>query len=244
MSDFASWAGYLERRLATEKGATMSNRFLAVVFCVLALFAAAPAHDVAAQTVTAEQERQMADFAYFVRAFEAEFGPMRPDLKQRMIAAASDQILQGNYEGFMAGLRQSIGVPPDFGAPPAGAPSGAPTGPTSADQAIVGMRVFYLQRSPLGRSGSSGYVHFCPGGFFYESTEATISLPTTASANVNAGSWRVENGRDGPVVGIYYQNGPRTGQRIEYKVSDMTAGRWRTTNWDYAVDRQAFCPPS
>lgn len=230
---------------------------------------------------SAEQREQTTDFVYFLRAYEQRFGPMPPQLKQQMIATASNEIAEGRYEAFIAGLRQAVGVGPTFGerpdaigpgeAGPGGTGPAGPTGPgtdvipglgdrqntgpgtalpprfpgpanpSGTAASIAGMRVFYMQRSPIGVSHASGEVHFCPGGYFHEGSEATMQNPRTATANVNAGQWRIENGPNGPVVGIYYRQGPRDGQRIEYRVSNMMRGRWRTTNWHYAVDRNARC---
>ncbi len=226
--------------------------YRSIIALVVVLVAIAPLHPaMGQQQLSAQQQDYTKDFAYFMQAYEARFGAMPPDLKQNMITTASNEIAAGNYPAFIAGLRQAIGVETNFGERPDGAAAGArpqpaqpaqPSGPgAGAAGAISGMRVFYVQRSPLGYSHASGYVHFCPGGYFHEGNEATIQNPQAATAGVNAGSWRIESGQSGQVVGIYYQQGPRAGQRIEYNVQDMMNGRWTTTNWNYAVDRQAVC---
>ncbi|MEL7537784.1 MAG: hypothetical protein AAFZ58_07010 [Pseudomonadota bacterium] len=219
-------------------------RFFMILFVSIMLVAAPARAQSTPPSPTTAQQQQMTDFANFVRAYEARFGPMPPDMRQNAVAAASQAIAEGSYPTFIAGFRNAIGVSSDFGAEaPAQQPSpGQSNGSGPADARIVGMRVYYLQRSPLGYSHASGYVHFCPGGFVHEGNEATLQNPTTATANVNAGRWALESSGNGDVVGIYYERGPRAGQRIEYNVADMLAGRWTTTNWRYAVDRQAVCP--
>lgn len=220
--------------------------FVAAALALGAAFLAPDAARAQGQPTPAQQQ-QMAEFVYFVQYYEAEFGPMEPGLKQQMVVVASDQIIMGNFEPFMAGLRQSMGLPPDYGrAPRGGAPAPAPApapqgGASGLEGQIVGMRVLFVQRRILGQSSASGFVHFCPNGFFYEASESFIARPTAGSSGVSSGVWRVENRGGVAVVAMYFRDGRRAGQSITYNVSDLMAGRWRVTNWDYAVDRLAQC---
>ncbi len=111
---------------------------------------------------------------------------------------------------------------------------------------VDGIRVFWIQTSILSNSGASGFVHFCPGGAVYTSSEGSFSVQGGSAwaggAHTSAadGSWNVTQEPEGAYVNIQFGDGS-TG---DYWVSDLIGGQsWRVGQYKYAAEQgRATCP--
>ena len=114
-------------------------------------------------------------------------------------------------------------------------------GPTRV-AGVDGTRVFWIQTSVLSNSGGSGYVHFCPGGVVYTSSEGSFLLSRAGGAHRSrgAGVWRLTQNRGYPYVAVRFNDGSTGG----YWVNDLTSGRsWRVGQYKYAAEQgRATCP--
>ncbi len=117
-----------------------------------------------------------------------------------------------------------------------------PTARPTRVAGVDGTRVFWIQTSILSNSGGSGYVHFCPGGVFYTSSEGSFLLQGAGGAHTSrgAGAWRLTQNRGYPYVTMQFNDGSSGG----YWVGNLTSGRsWRMGQTKYAAEQgRATCP--
>lgn len=121
-----------------------------------------------------------------------------------------------------------------------------PVRPAARGLGIEGVRMFWIQTSVLSNSGASGFVHFCPGGVLYTSSEGSFAVEGGggwaggAHALAGGGRWSIlyENGN--PYVHIEYAGGTTEW----YWVADLLSGdAWRSGQYKFAAERgRATCP--
>jgi len=132
-----------------------------------------------------------------------------------------------------------------------------PAQPMGNDGGLTGTRMFWMYSSMVTTGGSSGYVHLCPGGVYYRSSEGSFSVGggynatgTTpggmrdganddwaGAAGVSRGSgrWSVQGGT------LVLQD--NDGGTQQFNVADVQRGtRWRVGQFRYAAERgKASC---
>lgn len=146
--------------------------------------------------------------------------------------------------------RQAQGGAPAFGGQ--AGQSQQPYQSSPQNGGIEGMRVFWVYSPSIfsgATGGSSGYIHLCPGGVFYRSSEGSISVggdynseyqmndswAGAAGTSRGAGRWMVQNG----TVSMVDNNGNRT----DVPMSTISQGSWKWGQTKYAVERgRASCP--
>jgi len=166
---------------------------------------------------------------------------------------------------------QPLGRDPAAGAAPspgAGAPvqttpqAGAPaaTTPTGAHADLVkeatGARIFWVYSPSIisgATGGSSGYVHLCPGGVAYRSSEGALSVggdynseygvndswAGVAHTSAERGRWTIEDSPEGPMLAVYNAEGGA--QRVLVRIARQ--GRWTFGQTKYAIEaNKASCP--
>lgn len=125
------------------------------------------------------------------------------------------------------------------------------------DGGLTGTRMFWIFSSMHTTGGSSGYIHLCPGGVYYRSSEGSISVggeynPTgttpggmrdganddwVGAAGVSRGSgrWSVQGAK------LMLQD--NDGGTQQFNVADVQRGtRWRHGQFNYAAERgKASC---
>lgn len=125
------------------------------------------------------------------------------------------------------------------------------------DGGLTGTRMFWIFSSMHTTGGSSGYIHLCPGGVYYRSSEGSFSVggeynPTgttaggmrdganddwvgAAGVSRGSGQWRVQGGT------LMLQD--NDGGTQQFNVSDVQRGtRWRHGQFRYAAERgKASC---
>lgn len=127
-------------------------------------------------------------------------------------------------------------VKPDRASAPARQPSSV----------VDRVRLFWIQTSILSNSGASGYVHFCPGGAIYTSSEGSFSVAGGdgwaggAHTSNASGRWSLATDDGQPYVNVEYGDGTSEW----YWVSDLTSGQsWRSGQYKMAAERgRATCP--
>ena len=114
-----------------------------------------------------------------------------------------------------------------------------------------GTRIFWIYSPSIfseARGGASGYIHLCPGGIFYRSSEGSVSVggeynsqtqsnnPWAGAAGTSRGSgrWQVE----GNMVVLYNNDG---GQQ-NFSTQNLSRGSWKIGQHKYASERgRASC---
>lgn len=151
---------------------------------------------------------------------------------------------------------------PQSGAAVPGNTATAPSAPSyqsaGNDGGLTGTRMFWIFSSMHTTGGASGYVHLCPGGVYYRSSEGSFSvggeynpMGTTAGGvrdgmnddwvgaagtSRGSGQWTVQ----GPTLMLRDNDGATQ----QFDVADVQKGtRWRHGQFRYAAERgKAVCP--
>ena len=104
--------------------------------------------------------------------------------------------------------------------------------------------MFWMFSSRIGSGGSSGYIHLCPGGVFYSSSEASFSVGGEydsarggnrawaggAGVRQGGGQWAVQ----GDQLVLNHANG----NVQNFNVAEVRRGtRWRVGQFQYAAER-------
>ncbi len=139
---------------------------------------------------------------------------------------------------------------------PYGAYGGQPGGFSNTPGDPTGSRIFWVYSPSMfsgARGGSSGYIHICPGGVYYRSSEGSISIggeyrpymdsdpentgmndswAGMASTSQNAGQWTMQQGEQGPEVVLYNSDGSTQ----QFPISTLQQGSWTWGQTRYAVE--------
>ena len=132
--------------------------------------------------------------------------------------------------------------------------------PTTQDQyghsgydgsGLEGTRIFWIYSPSIfsdARGGASGYIHLCPSGVFYRSSEGSVSVggeynsqtqsndgwAGAAGTSRGAGQWQVQ----GNMVVLYNNDG---GQQ-NFSAENISRGSWKVGQYKYASERgRASC---
>ncbi|MGF1511903.1 MAG: hypothetical protein ACFB9M_20605 [Myxococcota bacterium] len=134
--------------------------------------------------------------------------------------------------------------------------AGGPTGQAAAR--IGGSALFILSTGSIMRphsSYSSSEIDFCSNGTFRDRSEYGYSVGGDydvergqnddwaggAGRTRSSGRWAIEQGQQGPVVRLYWNN--EEGSRTDYPLQQFMEGRWRVGRTKYAVDwKNGECP--
>ena len=112
---------------------------------------------------------------------------------------------------------------------------------------VDGTRLFWIQTSILSNNGASGYVHFCPGGLVYTSSEGSFMVGGAGSGSAGgaytsnaSGRWSLAEEDGQPYVNVHYGDGSSEW----YWVAALKDGRsWRSGQYRFAAEPgKATCP--
>ena len=116
---------------------------------------------------------------------------------------------------------------------------------------LEGTRIFWIYSPSIfseARGGASGYIHLCPGGVFYRSSEGSVSVgggynsqtqsndgwAGAAGTSRGAGQWQLQ----GNMVALYNNDG---GQQ-NFSAQNIAQGSWKVGQYKYAAERgRASC---
>lgn len=129
-------------------------------------------------------------------------------------------------------------------APQQKAPAQQPAPSTGNLGGLEGTRIFWVYSPSIfsgASGGASGYIHLCPGGVFYRSSEGSVSVSGSnggwagsAGTSQNSGRWQVSGG-------VLQLNNADGGQQ-SFAMRLVSQGRWKIGQHKYASERgRASC---